>query len=107
MFLGMGALIGAAGVLGSYAVGRRARIETNHWTAYRGFVVVSAVVAVLAAALDNAWPLIGFGSYVLIANFIVPAMILTRVRQAAPHACASATDSCSAEACAACPLVRM
>lgn len=104
MLFGWGALIGAAGVSGSYAVGRRARIETNRWTAYSGFVVVSALVAVLAAALGSAWPLIAFGTYVLIANFVGPLILLTRIRRPAPHACSSATDSCSADACAACPL---
>lgn len=104
MLLGWGALIGVAGVLGSYIVGRRAQIPTNHWTAYRGFVVVSAAMAVLAAAIDSAWPLIAFGSYVTVANFIVPLILLTRVRRAAPRACSSAADSCGAEACATCPL---
>lgn len=102
--LSWGALIGATGVLGSYLIGRRAQIETNRWPAYRGFVAASAGFAVLAAALDSAWPLLGFASYVLVVNFIVPVALLTRVRTSSKHRCSTATASCSAEACAACPL---
>jgi predicted MFS family arabinose efflux permease len=102
MLFGWGALIGVVGVLGSYAVGRRARIETNRWTAYRGFVVVSAVFAVVAAVLGSPWPLVTFASYVLIVNFAVPVVVLTRARQPA-HAC-GADASCGATACSACPL---
>jgi hypothetical protein len=102
--LGWGAVIGVVGVLGSYEVGRRAHIETNHWTAYRGFVVLSAAVTALAAALNSAWIVVGFGVYVLVANFVVPLALITRARRVIPHACSSGSDSCSADACAACPL---
>jgi predicted MFS family arabinose efflux permease len=104
--LGWGALIGISGVLGSYLVGRRAHLDSNRWTAYWGFVVVSAVVAVVAASLDRTWPLIVFGGYVVLVNFAIPLALLTRPRQAAPHSYSSATDSCNADACAACPLAR-
>ncbi|HVU61495.1 MAG TPA: hypothetical protein VHA79_14970 [Mycobacteriales bacterium] len=104
VLLGYGALIAVIGVLGSYVVGRRAQLESNRWTAYRGFLVVSAAVAVLAASLDSAWPLFVFGAYVVLANFAIPLLLLNRTRGMEGHKCASATESCSAEACAACPL---
>jgi predicted MFS family arabinose efflux permease len=104
VLLGCGALIGVIGVLGSYLVGRRAQLDSNRWTAYWGFVVVSAGVAVLAAGLDSAWPLMAFAAYVVLANFAIPLLLLNRTRGTEGHRCASATESCSAEACAACPL---
>jgi len=41
---GWGALIGVGGVLGSYAIGRRSRLDTNRWTAYPGYIVLSLAV---------------------------------------------------------------
>jgi predicted MFS family arabinose efflux permease len=99
-----GALIGVVGVLGSYAIGRRSRLETNRWTAYSGYVVLSMAATGLAATLDVPWLVIAFGAYVAVANFAIPVIMLSRLRQPAAHACGSADPSCDATACATCPL---
>jgi predicted MFS family arabinose efflux permease len=103
MLFGWGAVIGVAGVVGSYAVGKRAHLE-HTWRAYPAFIVMSLAIAVLAAAAENAWPLVAFAAYVAIANFVVPLLLIPRMRRPRPHACASATESCTAAACARCPL---
>jgi hypothetical protein len=104
MLFGWGVVICIVGVTGSYAVGKRAQLERNTWRAYPAFIAMSAAIGVLAAVLENAWPLIGFAAYVAIANFLVPVLLIPRMRGTERHACASATSSCAAAACAACPL---
>lgn len=100
-----GCAIGATGCLGSFAIGRMARIDSNRWDAYPSFILTALAVAILAAGLRNVWVAGGFAAYVAIANFALPVTVLPRMRRAATHACGSSGSSCSAEACATCPLV--
>ncbi|HVV75709.1 MAG TPA: hypothetical protein VHC43_06695 [Mycobacteriales bacterium] len=98
-----GAAIGVVGVLGSYLVGRRADLDPGRWRAYSGFVVVSGALALLAAGLDSAWPVIALAVYVSVAGLALPLVLLPRLRKPASHSCAT-ESSCDATACATCPL---
>jgi hypothetical protein len=97
--------IGAAGVAGSYAIGRVARIAANLSSAYSRFVVLSIAVAVLAGALRLAWLDIAFAWYVAIGNFTVPLLLMRRLGPSTSAGC-SATTSCGVSACATCPLMQ-
>ncbi|HVT19826.1 MAG TPA: hypothetical protein VHE57_00360 [Mycobacteriales bacterium] len=106
---GGGAAIGVVGVLGSYAIARRSRLDSNRWTAYPAFIGLSIAVAVLAAGFELSWLLVTFAGYVLLANFAVPLLLLARLRRETTHSCASGSagspgSSCDATACATCPL---
>ncbi|HVX08054.1 hypothetical protein [Humibacter sp.] len=106
---GGSAAIGVVGVLGSYVIARRSRLETNHWSAYPAFIGLSIAVAVLAAGFELSWLLITFAGYVLLANFAAPLVLLARLRRETTHSCASSRlsstgSSCDATACATCPL---
>lgn len=105
-WLGLGLLVGAAGVAGSFAIGRRAGIDADGWEAYPSFVLMSLGVAVLSAGLASGWPDLLFAAYVVVANFAVPLVLLSRLRRPAPHVCAPSAG-CGATACARCPLARM
>jgi hypothetical protein len=101
--LGWGVLIGIIGTAGTYAVARRAGLDADHWDTYPSFVLLSIAVAILAGGLRSAWPDMAFAAYVLVANFLVPIVLLRRLDRPQSHACRSEA-SCGATACATCPL---
>jgi predicted MFS family arabinose efflux permease len=100
---GGGLVVGLVGVIGSYAMGRAARLPNNRWPAYVGFVAMTLGVATLAGLLRSGWIDVGFAAYVALANFALPLALLPRVRHASSAAC-SPSSSCGATACASCPL---
>lgn len=101
--LGWGLLIGAVGVAGTFAIGRRAGLDPARWDAYPSFTLMAAGLAILAAGLRSFWPDAAFAAYVAVANFAIPLALLPRLRRSTRHACA-ADASCGATACATCPL---
>jgi hypothetical protein len=101
-----GVSVGVVGVAGSHLIGRVAGLGYHRRRGYASFLVMSVLVAAIAAALPSLAVDLVYTVFVAIANFAIPLLLLPRLRRLASQACGSDVSgaSCGATACATCPL---